>query len=82
MRRRSDQEATFSSTAMAEHQSELTRMIGALRAFPSIVMWVTNNEGWGQYDAFTMSQLAKNMDPSRLVNAIESLVPRRDLGGN
>ncbi len=69
VRRQSDQEATFSSTAMAEHQSELARMIGALRAFPSIVMWVTNNEGWGQYGARTMAQLAKNMDPSRLVNA-------------
>lgn len=44
-------------------------MIGALRAFPSIVMWVTNNEGWGQYSARTMAQLAKNIDPSRLVNA-------------
>ncbi|WP_198683616.1 glycoside hydrolase family 2 protein [Peristeroidobacter agariperforans] len=69
VRRQSDREATFSSTAMAEHQSELARMIGALRAFPSIVMWVTNNEGWGQYGARTMATLAKNMDPSRLVNA-------------
>lgn len=69
VRRQSDHEATFSSTAMAEYQSELARMIGALRAFPSIVMWVTNNEGWGQYDARTIAQLAKNMDPSRPVNA-------------
>ncbi|MFC4312470.1 glycoside hydrolase family 2 protein [Steroidobacter flavus] len=69
VRRQSDHEATFSSAAMAEYQSELARMIGALRAFPSIVMWVTNNEGWGQYDARTVAQLAKNMDPSRLVNA-------------
>jgi beta-galactosidase/beta-glucuronidase len=69
VRRQSDHEATFSSTAMAEYQSELARMIGALRAFPSIVMWVTNNEGWGQYGARTVAQLAKNMDPSRLVNA-------------
>src|SRR3546814_14990361 len=43
-------------------------MIGALRAFPSIVMWVTNNEGWGQYDVKTVGSTAKNMDPSRLVN--------------
>jgi hypothetical protein len=54
---------------MAEYQSELARMIGSLRNFPSIVMWVTNNEGWGQYDANTVGNLARNMDPSRLVNS-------------
>ena len=32
-------------------------------------MWVTNNEGWGQYDAGLMSSLARRIDPSRLVNA-------------
>src|SRR3546814_13278609 len=53
---------------MAQYQAELARMIGALRAFPSIVMWVTNNEGWGQYDVKTVGSIAKNMDPSRLVN--------------
>src|SRR3546814_3809947 len=45
VRRSSTQEATMSSAAMAEYQSELSRIIGALRSFPSIVMWVTNNEG-------------------------------------
>lgn len=68
VRRPSDREATMTSAAMAQYQSELARMIGALRHFPSIVMWVTNNEGWGQYDAKTVGTLAKNMDPSRLVN--------------
>ncbi|WNO53568.1 glycoside hydrolase family 2 TIM barrel-domain containing protein [Stakelama saccharophila] len=69
VRRPSNREATMSSEAMAEYQSELSRMIGALRNFPSIVMWVTNNEGWGQYDAKTVARLAKDMDPSRLVDA-------------
>ena len=68
VRRPSDREATFSSAGMAQYQAELARMIGALRAFPSIVMWVTNNEGWGQYDVKTVGGIAKNMDPSRLVN--------------
>src|SRR3546814_19133404 len=58
----------MSSAAMAEYQSELSRIIGALRSFPSIVMWVTNNQGWGQYDAKTVGSIAKHMDPSRLVN--------------
>jgi hypothetical protein len=68
VRRPSDREATFSSAGMAQYQTELARMIGALRSFPSIVMWVTNNEGWGQYDVKTVGAIAKNMDPSRLVN--------------
>jgi beta-galactosidase/beta-glucuronidase len=68
VRRPSTHEATMSSDAMAEYQSELSRMIGALRNFPSIVMWVTNNEGWGQYDARTAGGIAKDMDSSRLVN--------------
>src|SRR3546814_4648223 len=38
VRRPSDREATFTSAGMAQYQAELARMIGALRAFPSIVM--------------------------------------------
>jgi hypothetical protein len=68
VRRPSTHEATMSSSAMAEYQKELSRMIGALRNFPSIVMWVTNNEGWGQYDAKTVGNIARDMDPSRLVD--------------
>jgi beta-galactosidase/beta-glucuronidase len=62
-------QAVMSSDIMAQHQDELTRMIGDLRAFPSIVMWVVNNEGWGQYDSATLSAYVKGMDPKRLVNA-------------
>jgi beta-galactosidase/beta-glucuronidase len=69
VRRGSDRQATFTSTSMAEYQAEMSRMIGALRNFPSIVMWVTNNEGWGQFDANTIGNLAHNIDPSRPVNS-------------
>lgn len=65
----SKSQAVLSSDTMAQHQDELTRMIGDFRAFPSIVMWVINNEGWGQYDSETLTELAKGIDPSRLVNA-------------
>ncbi len=68
VRRPSDREATMSSAAMAEYQSEVSRIIGALDDFPSIVMWVTNNEGWGQYNATALGGMVKGMDPSRLVN--------------
>lgn len=69
VRRQSDREATMSSDAITEYQKELSSIIGALRNHPSIVMWVTNNEGWGQYGAKTVSALAKTLDPSRLVNS-------------
>jgi beta-galactosidase/beta-glucuronidase len=82
VRRQSDREATMSSAAMSEYQSELARMIGALRNFPSIVMWVTNNEGWGQYDAKTVGAIAKNMDPSRLVNTATGWMDVPDSGSD
>jgi beta-galactosidase/beta-glucuronidase len=65
----SQAQAVMSSDMMAENQSELTRMIGALRGFPSIVTWVVNNEGWGQYDSATLARYVKGMDPTRLVDA-------------
>jgi beta-galactosidase/beta-glucuronidase len=65
----SKSQAVLSSGAMAENQNELAEMIGDLRAFPSIVMWVVNNEGWGQYDSATLARYIKGMDPSRLVDA-------------
>jgi beta-galactosidase/beta-glucuronidase len=65
----SQSQAVLSSDVMAQQQVELSRMIGHLRAFPSIVLWVVNNEGWGQYDSATLARFVKGMDPSRLVNA-------------
>ncbi|RIA46870.1 glycosyl hydrolase family 2 [Hephaestia caeni] len=65
----SQYQAIFPSEAIAEQQKELAEMIGELRVFPSIVMWVVNNEGWGQYDSATLARYVKGMDPSRLVDA-------------
>jgi hypothetical protein len=65
----SQSQAVLSADMMAQDQTELTRMIGQLRGFPSIVLWVVNNEGWGQYDSATLARLVKGMDPSRLVDA-------------
>jgi beta-galactosidase/beta-glucuronidase len=62
-------QAVFSSDAMDEDQNELAHMIGDLRAFPSIVLWVINNEGWGQYNSAMLARYVKGMDPSRLVDA-------------
>ncbi|GAA4769728.1 glycoside hydrolase family 2 TIM barrel-domain containing protein [Stakelama sediminis] len=62
-------QAVFSSDDMDEQQNELAHMIGDLRAFPSIVLWVINNEGWGQYNSAMLARYVKGMDPSRLVDA-------------
>jgi hypothetical protein len=47
---------------------ELERMIDAFRNYPSIVMWVPFNEGWGQHDTEKYVAWIKQKDPSRLVN--------------
>ncbi len=65
----SQSQAVLSSEVMAQQQFELSHMIGDLRAFPSIVLWVVNNEGWGQYDSATLTKFVRGMDPSRLVNS-------------
>lgn len=69
VRRGSNEEGVFSSEGAAQFQLESTRIVGALRAFPSIITWVTNNEGWGQYDARTVAGMVASMDSSRPVNA-------------
>lgn len=50
---------------------ELGRMIESLKHFPSIVMWVVYNEGWGQPDAETSRKgvdVARAHDDTRLVS--------------
>jgi beta-galactosidase/beta-glucuronidase len=57
------------STSREQHELELRRMLGRLHHFPSIIMWVVFNEGWGQYESAPMAQWVKSIDQSRLVNA-------------
>ena len=47
---------------------ELNEMIKEHVNSPSIIMWVIFNEGQGQYDIARLVNIAKNLDPSRLVN--------------
>ncbi|GAB6010687.1 glycoside hydrolase family 2 protein [Viscerimonas tarda] len=57
-------------------EAELKAMIDNLRFFPSIVMWVNFNEGWGQYDTERIFNWVKAYDPSRLVNAVSGWTDR------
>jgi Glycosyl hydrolases family 2, sugar binding domain/Glycosyl hydrolases family 2, TIM barrel domain/Glycosyl hydrolases family 2 len=57
-----------SAAAQAEFESELHRMVAALRNHPSIVMWVPFNEGWGQFDTPRIVDWIAHEDPTRLVD--------------
>lgn len=57
-----------SAAARATYEREMKQMIDEHISSPSIVMWVTFNEGWGQYDVGRIAEQAKAWDPTRLVN--------------
>ncbi|WP_171111727.1 MULTISPECIES: PA14 domain-containing protein [Streptomyces] len=57
-----------SAAARAQYEREMKEMIDEHISSPSIVMWVTFNEGWGQYDVGRIAAQAKAWDPTRLVN--------------
>ncbi|MFF4799061.1 PA14 domain-containing protein [Streptomyces sp. NPDC001351] len=62
-----------SAEARAEYEREMKQMIDEHISSPSIVMWVTFNEGWGQYDEARVADQAKAWDPTRLVNSMSGL---------
>lgn len=47
---------------------EFREMVDEHRSSPAVIMWVDQNEGWGQYDQARIATLVKSWDPSRLVN--------------
>jgi hypothetical protein len=56
------------TAARAQYEHEMKEMIDEHISSPSVVMWVTFNEGWGQYDIKRVAEQAKAWDPTRLVN--------------
>ncbi|MET7889830.1 PA14 domain-containing protein [Streptomyces mirabilis] len=62
-----------SAPARAEYEREMKLMIDQHIGSPSVVMWVTFNEGWGQYDEGRIADQAKAWDPTRLVNGMSGL---------
>ncbi|WP_116125325.1 glycoside hydrolase family 2 protein [Lewinella sp. IMCC34183] len=50
-------------------EREYREMIDAYYNFPSIVVWVPFNEGWGQYDTERIADWTRSYDPTRLVDA-------------
>lgn len=58
------------SVSKEQYELELRRMMNRLHNHPSIVAWVVQNEGWGQYDNPRLADWVNGIDPSRVVNAI------------
>ncbi len=55
---------------------EYTEMIDSLRNHPSIFSWVVFNEGWGQFDTADNTEMARQLDPTRLINAVTGWADR------
>jgi beta-galactosidase/beta-glucuronidase len=47
---------------------EWSEIIDCLYSYPSIVMWIPFNEGWGQFRTQEVADLTRRCDPSRLMN--------------
>ncbi|MFE4058485.1 PA14 domain-containing protein [Streptomyces sp. NPDC059096] len=56
------------AASRAQYEHEMKRMIDQHSSSPSVIMWVTFNEGWGQYDQARVADQAKAWDPTRLIN--------------
>lgn len=66
---RPDQEdALRTPESAAIFLDELVQMITTLYNYPSIVVWVPFNEGWGQFKTCDVLKLTKDLDPTRLVD--------------
>ena len=59
---------TITTEGKQQFETELRRLIAGFYNHPSIVVWTTFNEGWGQHDTAEIVALAKQLDPSRLIN--------------
>ncbi|MGW2054727.1 PA14 domain-containing protein [Streptomyces sp. NPDC001840] len=57
----------------AQYEHEMKEMIDQHASSPSVIMWVTFNEGWGQYDQARVADQAKAWDPTRLINNMSGL---------
>ncbi|MBL9140807.1 MAG: hypothetical protein JNK53_02970, partial [Phycisphaerae bacterium] len=62
-----DADLTRKPASAAAYEAELAGMINALRPFPSIVLWVPFNEGWGQFDSARITDAVRALDSTRLV---------------
>ena len=82
VRPKASDEALMPARVTDEFEYELLRMISDLRDHPSIVTWVVNNEGWGQYASTRLGHMVKALDPSRTVNKTSGWLDTGDAGSD
>lgn len=67
-----DSHYKFFSRSSAEGRKEFTeetkQTVNLLKNCVSIAMWVPFNEGWGQFDSDSISEMIKEMDPTRTID--------------
>jgi beta-galactosidase len=61
-------EADWPHWAHHQYMDELKTMIDVLYNHPSVVIWTTFNERWGQHRSLEIGNWVKRYDPSRLLN--------------
>lgn len=61
-------ERTRSAELETSFRKELLEMMDYLYSYPSVAVWVLFNEGWGQYNTSEIVELAREADPTRIIN--------------
>lgn len=51
-----------------EFVREMKETVRILKGHPSIAVWVIFNEGWGQFQTEKMTEIVRELDPSRLID--------------
>jgi hypothetical protein len=64
---------TPSTAARTQFELELRELIDEHRSATSVIAWVVQNEGWGQYDQARLASLVKGWDASRLVDNMSGI---------
>ena len=72
-----DPDAIRTKESADQYKTELLEMVKQLGNYPSIIVWVPFNEGWGQFQTEQITKLIKNTDPSRLVNPASGWADRK-----
>jgi len=58
----------LNDVAKQQWETEWRSEVAEFYNHPSIIVWTTFNEGWGQHDTEQIVALTKQLDPTRLVN--------------
>lgn len=66
--RRGEEDIERVAQSAYNYKHELKEMIDQFDNHPSIVTWVPFNEGWGQFQTEQITDMVKELDPSRLVD--------------